>query len=126
MDYFFTCEYLVEQNNHWLTAANLKNYKLPEGVEIISKDIDKRCIVRFPDTGLPHSGLVGFCKAAADVLDKKCLYLIPYKISYDSKGNRISGLKIRLLFTHIDIMNMMAMVQCKSPNTNQEEEKSRN
>lgn len=89
MDYFFTCEYLVEQNNHWLTAVHLKNCKLPEDIEIISKDNTKRCIVRFPDIGLPHAQLVEFCKAAAAVLDKKCLHLIPYKIGYDGKGNRI-------------------------------------
>lgn len=89
MDYFFTCEYLVEQNNHWLTAKHLKSCKLPEGVEIIIKDDNKRCIIRFPDTGLPQSILVDFCKAAADVLDKSCLHLRPYRIIYDGKGNRI-------------------------------------
>ena len=89
MDYFFTCKYLVEQNNHWLTATYLKNCKLPSGVEIISKDNNKRCIVRFPDNALPHTQLVEFCKAAAVVLDNKCFHLIPYRINYDSKGNRI-------------------------------------
>ena len=89
MDYFFICGYLVEQNKYWLTAAHLKNCKLPSGVEIISKGHNERCIVRFPDTSSPRSQLVEFGKAAAIVLDVKLMYLIPYRISYDSKGNRI-------------------------------------
>ena len=89
MDYFFTCGYLVEQNKNWLTAAHLKNCKLSSDVEIISKDDNKRCVVRFPNTGSQHSQLVEFGKAAAAVLDEKCVYLIPYRISYDSKGDRI-------------------------------------
>ena len=89
MDYFFICGYLVEQNKYWLTAAHLKNCKLPSGVEIISKDHNERCIVRFPDASSPRSQLVEFGKAAAIVLDVKLMYLIPHRISYDSKGNRI-------------------------------------
>ena len=89
MDYFFTCGYLVEQNKYWLTAAHLKNCKLPSGVEIISKDHNERCIVRFPDTSSPRSQLVEFGEAAAAVLDEKCMYLTPFRISYDGKSNRI-------------------------------------
>ena len=89
MDYFFICGYFVELNKHWLTAVHLKNCKLPSGMEIISKDNNKRCVVRFPNTGSPHSQLVEFGKAAAAVLDEKCIYLIPYRISYDGNGNRI-------------------------------------